>query len=252
MLKNLTHYFKIVEPKANDVSPSSDVPHSSKKRTRSRKKPPESPEAETSLLNDSIDEFEPLQPVTRKKNAFQVMMESRHKSIGQNSCGKENKDEVEDPGMVNAKKDSLKARKKLLKEWADEKGGLKRKRDEEDIDRVNRIKLSRRKRRMMKLLNCEAENGISLVSTPESVGEKRKQWKMRIRVIDINSEEEEEVIDNIKKEAIIDLTKEKPTKLAPVFIRSPKCKPTVSSEAKLSFLHSELPENLRREFANKR
>lgn len=85
-----------------------------------------------------------------KKNAFLIMMESRNKSIGTNSPGKEL-----DPCEIINKCDhakTLSARKKILSEWANFKGSAKRKREEEDRDQIIKSKLEKRSERMKKLL----------------------------------------------------------------------------------------------------
>nr|XP_036220157.1 ATPase family AAA domain-containing protein 5 isoform X2 [Bactrocera oleae]XP_036220158.1 ATPase family AAA domain-containing protein 5 isoform X2 [Bactrocera oleae] len=58
-------------------------------------------------------------------NAFEVMMNARNKAIGSNTPGKETSPTTSQESAVNTK------RKLILQEWADKKGGIKRKLDEE-------------------------------------------------------------------------------------------------------------------------
>ncbi|XP_011203637.2 ATPase family AAA domain-containing protein 5 isoform X1 [Bactrocera dorsalis] len=58
-------------------------------------------------------------------NAFEVMMNARNKVIGSNTPGKETSPTTSQESAVNTK------RKLILQEWADKKGGIKRKLDEE-------------------------------------------------------------------------------------------------------------------------
>ncbi|XP_018803808.1 PREDICTED: ATPase family AAA domain-containing protein 5 isoform X2 [Bactrocera latifrons] len=58
-------------------------------------------------------------------NAFEVMMNARNKAIGSNTPGKETSPTISQESAVNTK------RKLILQEWADKKGGIKRKLDEE-------------------------------------------------------------------------------------------------------------------------
>lgn len=88
---------------------------------------------------------------SEKKNAFQIMMNSRTKSIGTNSPGKELV--LQECSHINEnKKKILSARRKILSDWADLKGDAKRKR-EEDKDEIIKHKLKKRTKRMKKLLN---------------------------------------------------------------------------------------------------
>lgn len=169
----------------------------------------------TNLLNNSADDFEPS-PFTKandktekqnvkatpsaKPNAFQIMMESRHKSIGRNSPGKEAKDDPEDQIMKSGKKETLSVRKNLLQEWADKKGGVKRKREEEETEIVIKRKLEKRKRRLKKLLdNCE--------QTEEEMDEQIDLIKTRKRIVKIASDSEESTDGNCEIVTVIEKNK---------------------------------------------
>lgn len=113
-----------------------------------------------------------------KKNAFQVMMDSRNKSIGSNSPGKEIS-ALEIP-QEDAKVKILVARRKLLTNWAASKGASKRKREEEDRDQIIKVKLEKRSKRMKKLLNCSSNFDISskeCLDTKKTFKKKRKRVK---------------------------------------------------------------------------
>ncbi|KAJ8922997.1 hypothetical protein NQ315_001545, partial [Exocentrus adspersus] len=89
---------------------------------------------------------EETKPKNNKLNAFQYMMESRHKSLGRNSPGK---DISEDEKKICYKIGTRK------------KGAAKRKREEEQMETIN-YKLEKRRKRMKKLLGGEA-----VVRTPK-------------------------------------------------------------------------------------
>jgi len=103
-----------------------------------------------------------------KVNAFQFMMNSRNNVIGQNSGGKTNK---EQDGNISEDKLKLATRKNLFKSWADNKGALKRKREEEEIEKSINIKMEKRARRLKKMLNGKSDGDVSekvskKISTP--------------------------------------------------------------------------------------
>lgn len=190
-MKNLTHYFK-----NNGTSPSSSTEdvgapaNEGAKRKKRRKVSDPAVEGLSSdktvkkgkSLNSSADDFDcnksaaseeivvieeqdteimdvdlkTKSPSTPKLNAFQFMMESRTKSIGRNSPGKEKPNETDDVSK-SAKKERLSARKNLLQKWADKKGGLKRKRAEEETEEAIKTKLKKRTDRMKNLLSGEQQ-----------------------------------------------------------------------------------------------
>lgn len=119
-----------------------------------------------------------------KKNAFQIMMRSRNKIIGSNSPGKDLK-------LDNLCKDdkvtSLSARKKLLSDWADFKGGAKRKKEEEERDEIIKIKLEERSKRMKKLLNT-----VDLNTSKDLVCKKGTAKKPRKRILRRSSSSSQE------------------------------------------------------------
>lgn len=103
---------------------------------------------------------------TPKKNAFEFMMNARNRSIGANSPGKELNSSTD---LSTASTDINKVKRKLmLEEWANRKGGAKRKateiENEEYIDR----QMKKRAKRLKKLIS----NGCSKsTSSPENGSE---------------------------------------------------------------------------------
>lgn len=97
---------------------------------------------------------------TPKVNAFDFLMNSRNNVIGSNSEGKP----LEEADCTPTEdKSKLKARKKLLENWAQDKGSTKRKREEEEeIDKVISVKLKKRAKRLKKLLHVEDSQDSNL------------------------------------------------------------------------------------------
>ena len=109
------------------------------------------------------------------KNAFQFMMEVRNRSIGQNLSGKDAQLVQSDVSFEDKQK--LVARRAVFEKWANNKGGLKRKMEEEEKDILIKQKLKLRARRLKKLLNVSTENDrIKTVKT-------RKKRKLAKRVL---------------------------------------------------------------------
>lgn len=90
-----------------------------------------------------------------KVNAFQFLMNSRNNVIGLNSEGKVNTEEIE---SVDKGKEDLHARKNLFKNWAELKGASKRKREQEEIENCINVKLSKRAKRLKKLIQGDKKS----------------------------------------------------------------------------------------------
>lgn len=133
-------------------------------------------ETENSLeLEDNENSFE-IQATSEKPgcdntklNAFQFLMMSRNKVIGSNSPGKE-LPEQEVSNSISPPK--LLARKRLLQNWSDSIKSKKRKLNDDDIDKVIKVKLDTRKKRLKSLLNIDdnvakgAENAEAKIIKP--------------------------------------------------------------------------------------
>ncbi|XP_028896105.2 enhanced level of genomic instability 1 isoform X1 [Zeugodacus cucurbitae] len=104
-------------------------------------------------------------------NAFEVMMNARNKAIGSNTPGKETSPTTSQESTVNTK------RKLILQEWADKKGGTKRKLDEEARAAYVDHQLENRAKRFKQML----VNGVSpkqdSSSTNRTASDKRKTKK---------------------------------------------------------------------------
>lgn len=97
--------------------------------------------------------------VSPKVNVFQFMMNSRHKVIGSNSSGKDKKPEPEKmPEEMVEKKEKTKKRKAALGEWAEKKGGQKRKLADEAQEEHIKKTLKERAKRLKKMLEIIDED----------------------------------------------------------------------------------------------
>lgn len=156
---------------------------------------------------------------TAKKNAFHFLMGSRHKSIGQNSPGKDK--ETDDSTATPEDKKKRAARKVVFEEWANKKGALKRKQDEETVEACISDKLKRRAKRMKRLLNAEPQ-------TCEEI-ENPKKSKTEISVGNRNGTE---VRDKLKTKSVISqLEKQTKSQKSPVSKKRKKAKIKYSSDS---------------------
>lgn len=208
---------KKIARRSNDKS-SKENKNSATKSTQNHQSPKKSTTASTSNIeNEKLT-------VTPKKNAFEFMMNARNKSIGTNSPGK-------DLGSVSKEKkkspviDAEKAKRKLmLEEWADRKGGAKRKiREDESGEYINN-QMDKRAKRLKKLLrnsngkNTSISSDIEVIddSTPSeevaitppivkfnfkkvNLSDKSKKSKKRIQVLDSDSEDDTPLKDYASK-----------------------------------------------------
>uniref|UniRef100_A0AAR5PJ58 AAA+ ATPase domain-containing protein n=1 Tax=Dendroctonus ponderosae TaxID=77166 RepID=A0AAR5PJ58_DENPD len=161
-MKDITHYF-----------PSPNKSASPRIKTK-RKRKPTDPEVRKQEVvngessNSTVDhntsppvpddnesnnvECDGVAPSTPIVNAFQFLMESRNNIIGSNSCAS-SKSESESTCVID--KSKLKARRRLLEEWADKNGASKRKRDEQEIDSCISLKLEKRAKRLRNMLRAD-------------------------------------------------------------------------------------------------
>ncbi|KAF5269602.1 hypothetical protein FQR65_LT05941 [Abscondita terminalis] len=86
------------------------------------------------------------------KNAFDFMMDSRSKSIGQNSPGKDLEQADECCEAKNERRKKLSDRKDMLKAWAERKGSKKREIEDRERGVVIERKLEERSKRLKKML----------------------------------------------------------------------------------------------------
>ncbi|CAB3251549.1 unnamed protein product [Arctia plantaginis] len=90
-------------------------------------------------------------------NAFQLLMDSRNKSIGSNSPGKERSDDQSDNEDVIEKKNIKIKRKVLLEKMAEAKGYQKNKEIEEYHDKIIKKKMEKRAERLKIMILKEAK-----------------------------------------------------------------------------------------------
>lgn len=109
---------------------------------------------------------------TPKKNAFEFMMNARNRSIGANSPGKE---PISSSDPSNASTDINKVKRRLmLEEWANRKGGAKRKAKEIENEEYIDHQMKRRAKRLKKLISngCSKSTNksspVDKTSSPES------------------------------------------------------------------------------------
>jgi hypothetical protein len=117
-----------------------------------------------------------------KMDAFQFMMNSRHKSIGRNSPGREIDDSDDFIGNVPVKK-QMQGRKKMLESWAEAKGALKRKREYEEIGNCIDRKLVKRGEKLKKMLKIECHSDDEVITK-----------KKRCAVLESDSENSNDVV----------------------------------------------------------
>ncbi|TMW52807.1 hypothetical protein DOY81_002141 [Sarcophaga bullata] len=119
---------------------------------------------------------------TKVTNAFEVMMNARNKSIGSNTPGKDSPSPVVDKeaAAVNAK------RKIKLQEWAEQKGGAKRKFEEEARAAYVEEKLEQRAKRFKQMLVA----GSSPKAASESA-QTKKETKSKAKKLNENTQKEE-------------------------------------------------------------
>ncbi|XP_073843437.1 enhanced level of genomic instability 1 [Musca autumnalis] len=130
--------------------------------------------ADVSQVADSTDHenesktASSLDKPAKVTNAFEVMMNARNKTIGSNTPGKESPSPVTDKNTneVNVK------RRLKLQEWAEQKGGAKRKLEEEARAAYVEEQLEQRAKRFKEML---VNGGSPTTKTKEETASKTKQ-----------------------------------------------------------------------------
>lgn len=116
------------------------------------------------------------------KNAFTLMMDSRNKSIGSNSPGKERVVNELDLEIVNEKKNVKVKRNLLLQKMAEAKGSVKRKEMEEYMEKCVKDKMDKRAERLKKMIK---RNKLKPVKTDE-----KSSKKETTKIVPINNNKE--------------------------------------------------------------
>lgn len=181
-----------------------------------------SPKPTSSMTTEST--AGPSTPKTPKRNAFEMMMNARSQSIGTNADGKEDLEQCE---TLTKSADKLK-RKQMLEEWAQRKGGLKRKLDEEASEMYIEKQLNKRAKRLKTLI---------------SNGKKRNDRKLTEIDVEDASDPECLVVDVMDDPD----TKEKPAKKSEKGKRTSKKDadvPTSSKKSKHRFTKSKTKREL--------
>uniref|UniRef100_A0ABK9MUB0 ATPase family AAA domain-containing protein 5 n=1 Tax=Glossina morsitans morsitans TaxID=37546 RepID=A0ABK9MUB0_GLOMM len=120
----------------------------------------------------------------RVTNAFEVMMNARNKSSGSNSPGKEQKS----PDVVNEEDSEFNVkRERKLQEWAERKGGVKRRMEEEGREIYVEEQLDARAKRFKEMLINGGKNptASTAVKSEESkslkrIGRPRKKHRVSV------------------------------------------------------------------------
>lgn len=164
---------KVLDNSAEDFENAANIhshPAKKPKKRSSKTNASKSKTNDKSKTTEQTVEANGIQTPNTKKNAFEFMMESRNKSIGRNSPGKE-QNEYDTGKETHKEKAKLAARKALLQSWAEKKGGTKRKRIEEDTDLVIQHKLDKRKKRLKNLLTVENKktNAVEKRKKPKKI-----------------------------------------------------------------------------------
>ncbi|CAH0584264.1 unnamed protein product [Chrysodeixis includens] len=149
----------------------------------------------------------------KQTNAFKLLMDSRNKSIGSNSPGKEKKDDVTEIEEVERK--SLKAKRQLLlQKMAEAKGSIRNKEIEEYQDKVIQKKMDIRAEKLKSMILKDAK------SVKENKDTNKKTAKTQERE---GSQKVEVINNNVLKKAnkslkIVDIfnTIEEPINVSPV------------------------------------
>lgn len=163
-------------------------------------KPAESPmtsPGDSSKENNSIDENTATPESTHdesksqaKANAFEFMMTARHKSIGNNSPGKElsNTDVTPDVDReVNVK------RKLMLEEWAERKGRAKKRINEAADDEYIDAVMKKRAKRLRNLLTNGKKSKEIVISDEELVSQEQpNELKLTVRKNRIEDSDDDE------------------------------------------------------------
>lgn len=106
---------------------------------------------------------------TPRTNAFDFMMNRRHKSIGRNSPGRElNANEPCDK-IVGKDKNTARSRKAFLANWAEAKGASKRKREYDEVGKCIEIKLKKREKNFKRMLNINHNDSDKVISKRKKV-----------------------------------------------------------------------------------
>lgn len=146
-------------PDASGHTLGSEINEHSKVNTRSKEKEP------------------PRKAVIATTNAFEVLMNARNKSIGSNSPGKE----VTGPEEAATPTRNIK-RKLLLQEWADRKGGNKRKVEEESRAAYVEEQLERRAKRFKKMLTTAVSSSKATPDSQEFTRTRKSKRKESSRI----------------------------------------------------------------------
>ncbi|KAK4874504.1 hypothetical protein RN001_013864 [Aquatica leii] len=272
-------------PNINETT--SKAVHKKKKKTKIVVLSDESDEDLEIVTNSQVNNTkeEEMEPLVERKNAFTFMMDNRHKSIGQNSPGKEIEQLDESFEIKSEKKKKLLERKTLFQDWADQKGGKKRKIEDKERGVIIEKKLEKRSKLFKKMLKISEEGlnekpkKMKKTITSKTKNENQKEnsncdttkgkWQMKLKV---HLSQEETVkftvprkedklakksnkLDNVNGDIKNDGNHQKSknidvdlSNVAPVF-KMGNCKPKPDEnaiKAKKEFLHSDLPKDVKK------
>ncbi|KAH9637175.1 hypothetical protein HF086_016197 [Spodoptera exigua] len=172
-------------------------------------------------IQDDVIIDSPLAVSSQEKkqtNAFKLLMDSRNKSLGCNSPGKDKSDENIDTTEVIERKNLKAKRQLLLQKMAEAKGSLKNKESEEFQDNIIKEQMEKRAKRLKSMIFKEKPDKESKISNVKSKKDelinlssednkvannnntKKKNKSNTFKIVDIfNTVEDNAIISPVKK-----------------------------------------------------
>ncbi|XP_035444806.2 enhanced level of genomic instability 1 [Spodoptera frugiperda] len=145
---------------------------------------------EVNVQDDVTRDSPPAVTSQEKKqtNAFKLLMDSRNKSLGCNSPGKDKSDENIDTTEVIERKNLKAKRQLLLQKMAEAKGSLKNKEIEEIQDNIIKEQMEKRAKRLKSMIFKDTKS--------DKEGKRSNVKLIKDEVIDLPLEDKAKVADN--------------------------------------------------------
>ncbi|XP_022829804.1 ATPase family AAA domain-containing protein 5 [Spodoptera litura] len=142
-------------------------------------------------VQDDVTRDSPSAVTSQEKkqtNAFKLLMDSRNKSLGCNSPGKDKSDENIDTTEVIERKNMKAKRQLLLQKMAEAKGSLKNKEIEEFQDNIIKDQLEKRAKRLKSMIFKDTKS--------DKEGKSSNGKLKKDEIIDLSIEDKAKVADN--------------------------------------------------------
>lgn len=153
----------------------------------------------------------------KQTNAFKLLMDSRNKSIGSNSPGKEKSDKLIDIEEVVEKKTMKAKRHLMLQKMAEAKGSLRNKEIEETQDKIIKKKMEKRAEKLKSMILKDSKSIKENEDSNDTMLKKTDDLKLcpKIQVEITNNNNSNKQIKTLK---IVDIfnTIEEPINISPV------------------------------------